>query len=212
MTIVFQVIKHTIGLRTTAEEEIIGLDALEHGLESAYADFNQTTNPLSALAAAGVTPSSEGAEAAADIAKNLVPPDVAVPVQVVQGDGNVASDVPMHKVEIICKMDRFELLKHSLESVGITGMTVVNCMGCGVQKGNTKLYRGSEVAINLLPKIKVEVVVASVPVASVITAAKSALYTGNIGDGKIFVYGVDEVVKVRTGEENAAALAGEDQF
>jgi Amt family ammonium transporter len=212
MTIVFQVIKHTIGLRTTAEEEIIGLDALEHGLESAYADFNQTTNPLSALAAAGVTPSSEGAEAASDIAKNFVSPDVAIPVQVVQGEGKIASDVPMHKVEIICKMDRFELLKNSLESVGITGMTVVNCMGCGVQKGNTKLYRGSEVAINLLPKIKVEVVIASVPVSAVITAAKRALYTGNIGDGKIFVYGVDEVVKVRTGEVNAAALAGDDQF
>ena len=116
----------------------------------------------------------------------------------------------MSKVEIICKMDKFEDLKASLEAVGITGMTVVNVMGCGVQKGNTKYYRGAEVEVNLLPKIKVEVVVCAVPVSAVIEAAKKALYTGNIGDGKIFVYDVEEVVKVRTGETGYDALQGDD--
>ena len=118
----------------------------------------------------------------------------------------------MHKVEIICKMDKFEGLKKSLENVGITGMTVVNAMGCGVQKGHFKKYRGADVEVTLLPKIKVEVVVAKVPVADVIAAAKKALYTGNIGDGKIFVYGIDECVKVRTGESGVLALQGDDQF
>ena len=201
MTIVFLVIKATIGLRVTKEEEIIGLDALEHGLTSgSYADFMPTM----------VKGTTFGSVAATS--EDKVPSDVAVPVQVVTDQAAPAGDVKMSKVEIICKMDRFELLKHELENIGITGMTVVNVMGCGIQKGNTKYYRGVEVETNLLPKIKVEVVVASVPVSTVIDAAKKALYTGNIGDGKIFVYGVDEVVKVRTGERDFAALQGEDQF
>ena len=200
MTIVFFAIKATVGLRVTQEEEIIGLDALEHGLVAgSYADFMPSVNMGSSSVAPAVT--------------GTVPSDVAVPVQVVTDEAAPASDGgKMSKVEIICKMDRFELLKHKLEECGITGMTVVNCMGCGVQKGNTKYYRGAEVETNLLPKIKVEVVVAKVPVADVIKAAKEALYTGNIGDGKIFVYGVDYVVKVRTGETNYAALQGVDQF
>ena len=202
MTIVFLLIKATIGLRVTTEEEVIGLDALEHGLVAgSYADFmpslGSVPNPTMPSAVAAGTVSS----------------DEAVPVQVVTDKSGVpASDVAMSKVEIICKMDKFEDLKASLEAVGITGMTVVNVMGCGVQKGNTKYYRGAEVEVNLLPKIKVEVVVCAVPVSAVIEAAKKALYTGNIGDGKIFVYGIDEVVKVRTGETNAAALQGVDQF
>lgn len=200
MVIVFLVIKHTVGLRVTKEEEIVGLDVLEHGLtQGSYADFMPTVN---GGAFKGATLASEAA----------VSSDVAVPVQVVTDKAAPAGDVKMSKVEIICKMDRFDLLKHELEQIGITGMTVVNVMGCGVQKGQTKFYRGVAVEANLLPKIKVEVVVASVPVSDVITAAKKALYTGNIGDGKIFVYGVDEVVKVRTGETDFAALQGEDQF
>lgn len=194
MTIVFFAIKATVGLRVTTEEEVIGLDALEHGLtQGSYADFMPSVNV------------GTKAEAA-------VSPDVAVPVQVVDAPAPVSDEGAMSKVEIICKMDRFELLKHKLEECGITGMTVVNCMGCGVQKGNAKYYRGAEVETNLLPKIKVEVVVAKVPVADVIKAAKEALYTGNIGDGKIFVYGIDYVVKVRTGETNFDALQGIDQF
>lgn len=200
MAIVFFVIKHTVGLRVTKEEELVGLDALEHGLTSgSYADFMPTM-------VKGTTIGSVSSETQA------IPSDVAVPVQVVTDEAAPAGDIKMSKVEIICKMDRFDLLKHELEHIGITGMTVVNVMGCGVQRGNTKYYRGVEVEVNLLPKIKVEVVVASVPVSEVIAAAKKALYTGNIGDGKIFVYGVDEVVKVRTGERDFAALQGEDQF
>lgn len=199
MTVVFFAIKATVGLRVTQEEEIIGLDALEHGLVSgSYADFMPSVN-VSGMKSSKVT--------------GTVPADVAVPVQVVTDEAAPTSeDGKMSKVEIICKMDRFELLKRKLEDCGITGMTVVNCMGCGVQKGNTKYYRGAEVETNLLPKIKVEVVVSKVPVSDVIKAAKEALYTGNIGDGKIFVYGVDYVVKVRTGETNYAALQGVDQF
>ncbi len=197
MTIVFMIIKHTVGLRVTTEEEVIGLDALEHGLtQGSYADFMPalTASPLG------------------NNAKEAVSSDEAVPVQVMTESKLPASDIPMSKIEIICKMDRFEVLKHELERVGITGMTVVNVMGCGIQKGNTKYYRGAEVTTNLLPKIKVEVVVCEVPVTDVISAAKKALYTGNIGDGKIFVYGIDTTVKVRTGETNADALRGEDQF
>ncbi len=204
MAVVFLAIKHTVGLRVTKEEEIVGLDVLEHGLASgSYADFMPTVNGSTFVAATKLK------EAAAS---NEVSSDVAVPVQVITDTAAPADDVKMNKVEIICKMDRFDLLKHELEQIGITGMTVVNVMGCGVQKGQTKFYRGVEVEANLLPKIKVEVVVAAVPVSKVIEAAKKALYTGNIGDGKIFVYGVDEVVKVRTGEKNFAALQGADQF
>lgn len=202
MTIVFLIIKATIGLRVTEEEEIVGLDALEHGLSSSYADFMPMPGAGNLFAGSGTTSPSEA----------QVPADIAVPVQVMSEQAAPAGDVRMHKVEIICKMDKFELLKKSLENVGITGMTVVNAMGCGVQKGNLKKYRGADVQVTLLPKIKVEVVVAKVPVADVIAAAKKALYTGNIGDGKIFVYGIDECVKVRTGESGVSALQGDDQF
>ena len=200
MTIVFLLIKATIGLRVTAEEEIVGLDALEHGLTSSYADFMPMPGAGNLFAGSGTTSPSE-----------KIPSDIAVPVQVMSDPAPVG-DIKMHKVEIICKMDKFEQLKKSLEDVGITGMTVVNAMGCGVQKGNLKKYRGADVQVTLLPKIKVEVVVAKVPVADVIAAAKKALYTGNIGDGKIFVYGIDECVKVRTGESGVLALQGDDQF
>lgn len=201
MGVLFYVIKATVGLRVTQEEEIIGLDALEHGLVAgSYADFMPSVNVA-------------GAKNISTTVTGNVPADKAVPVQLVTDEAAPASDGgKMSKVEIICKMDRFEILKNKLEDCGITGMTVVNCMGCGVQKGNTKFYRGAEVETNLLPKIKVEVVVAKVPVSDVINAAREALYTGNIGDGKIFVYGVDYVFKVRTGETNYDALQGVDQF
>ena len=200
MTIVFLIIKHTIGLRVTAEEEIVGLDALEHGLASSYADFMPMPGAGNLFAGSTTSPSEK------------VSSDIAVPVQVMSEAAPVVGDIKMHKVEIICKMDKFEGLKKSLEDVGITGMTVVNAMGCGVQKGHFKKYRGADVEVTLLPKITVEVVVAKVPVADVIAAAKKALYTGNIGDGKIFVYGIDECVKVRTGESGVLALQGDDQF
>ncbi len=207
MAIVFFAIKATVGLRATAEEEIKGLDIMEHGLASSYADFMPS---VTSDAYTGIGAAASMAAAANDVPVNDVPTDVAVPVQVVTGAAAPAGDIKMNKIEIICKMDRFNILKHELEQIGITGMTVVNVMGCGVQKGQSKFYRGVEVEANLLPKVKVEVVVAAVPVSKVIGAAKKALYTGNIGDGKIFVYGVDEVVKVRTGEKDFAALQGEE--
>ena len=115
-------------------------------------------------------------------------------------------DTGMHKVSIICKLAKFDALKKTLNELGVTGMTMTQVMGCGVQKGSTEKYRGATVDSTLLPKVKVEVIVSKIPVQKVIDAAKKALYTGHIGDGKIFVYNVSRVVKVRTGEEGVAAL------
>ena len=112
----------------------------------------------------------------------------------------------IYKVAIIAKLSRYDHLKKAMNDLAVTGMTVTQVMGCGVQKGAGEMYRGVEVDATLLPKVKVEVVVSKIPVETVIEAAKKALYTGHIGDGKIFVYNVDKVVKVRTGEEDFAAL------
>jgi Amt family ammonium transporter len=195
ITIAFLVIKATVGLRVTEEEEIVGLDIMEHGLASAYADF---------MPAPDVT----GREAFADGVTGSVPADEAVPVQVASDPHPIASDVKLSKVSIICKQTKFEELKAALNDIGVTGITVTQVLGCGVQKGNTRYYRGVALDVILLPKYKVEVVVSTVPVRSVVEAAKKALYTGNIGDGKIFVYDVEQVIKVRTGEEGMAALQG----
>ena len=112
----------------------------------------------------------------------------------------------MYKVSIVCKLSRYDMLKKAMNDLGVTGMTVTQVMGCGVQKGAGEWYRGVEMDATLLPKVMVDVVVSKIPVDAVIAAAKKALYTGHIGDGKIFVYSVDRVVKVRTGEENYMAL------
>lgn len=200
MTVIFQIIKHTIGLRVTPEEEISGLDLPEHGLVSAYADFSPAVEDM-----AFVTP--EGGTAPA--VSGSAPVDEAVPVQLVTDTpaGTASgSDVKLSKVDIVCKQAAFERLKNALMSIGITGMTVTNVMGCGVQKGKPEYYRGVAVEASLLPKVQIEIVVCRVPVRTVIETAKKALYTGHIGDGKIFVYDVENVVKVRTGEEGEAAL------
>ena len=194
MTITFLVLKKTIGLRVSAEEEIKGLDSTEHGLPSAYADFVPAVESIS----------YDGQEAAAVAVPGEVPAAEAVPVQRVPAFGEGAPKYT--KVEIICKEARFEALKSAMMSLGITGMTVSHVLGCGVQKGKPEYYRGVMVEANLLPKIQVEIVVSKVPVRSVIDTAKKVLYTGHIGDGKIFVYDVENVVKVRTGEEGFAAL------
>ena len=197
ITITFLVIKHTMGLRVSEEEEIIGLDSTEHGLETAYAGFLTYGERMSGSAHVPVT--------------GDVSVDEAVPVQLMeQPSAPIASDVKLSKVDIICKQSRFEHLKDALNSVGVTGITVTQVLGCGAQKGQTKFYRGVEMEMNLLPKVKVEVIVSKVPVSSVVKAAKQALYTGNIGDGKIFVYNVENVIKVRTGEEGYEALQGEN--
>ena len=193
ITITFLVIKAIVGLRVDREEEILGLDITEHGLPSAYAGFAMLPDTAT---------TDEGN----------------VPVMVT-GDTPVAEAIPVKKVptfdegtpkftkvEIICKESRFEALKTAMMELGITGMTVSHVLGCGVQKGKPEYYRGVQVEANLLPKVQIDIVVSKVPVRSVIETAKKVLYTGHIGDGKIFVYDVENVVKVRTGEEGFDAL------
>ncbi len=198
ITITFAIIKKIFGLRVTEEEELTGLDITEHGLASAYSGFSimdvtgmeMSVNENTDL---GVSEYGEASQAMVDAAVKVN----AAPVM---------STATMHKVVIIAKLARYEQLKKALNDLGVTGMTVTQVMGCGIQKGAGEKYRGIEMDATLLPKVKVEVVVSKIPVADVIEASKKALYTGHIGDGKIFVYGVEQVVKVRTGEEDFAAL------
>ncbi len=133
-------------------------------------------------------------------------------MELVSESSSVASDVKLSKVDIICKQSKFEELKEALNRIGVMGITVTQVLGCGAQKGNAKYYRGVALDMVLLPKVKIEVVVSKVPVMEVVKAAKEALYTGNIGDGKIFVYDVENVIKVRTGEEGVDALQGDDDL
>ncbi len=200
MFIVFKVIKKVNGLRASREEEISGLDLHEHGLASAYADFMLSL------------PMMESGEMEMPVVAGSVPHNVAVPVELVTRSAPIASDVKITKIEIITKQSKFEALKWAMNEIGVTGMTVTNVLGCGIQKGKTEYYRGVEVEVNLLPKIQVEIVVSKVPVRTVIETAKKVLYTGHIGDGKIFVYDVENVVKVRTGEEGYAALQDESDL
>ena len=192
MILTFLIIRKTVGLRVSKEEEIKGLDRTEHGLPSAYADFVPAVESL-----------NYGYESALNVSGD-VPPAEAVPVKKMPtfDDGTPK----FTKVEIICKESRFEALKTAMMDIGITGMTVSHVLGCGIQKGKPEYYRGVQVEANLLPKVQVDIVVSKVPVRSVIETAKKVLYTGHIGDGKIFVYDVENVVKVRTGEEGYDAL------
>ena len=199
MTIVFNVIKHTIGLRVSEAEEIMGLDKPEHGLSSAYADFMPVVPTVLG---------TKAGETAAKI-KDTIPVAVekAVPVTKVTTEGtDAAGGHKLSKIVIIAKQSKFEVLKEALASIGVSGMTVTNVVGCGVQKGAPEYYRGAEVDVTLLPKMKMEVVVSKVPVETVVETVKKVLYTGHIGDGKIFVYDVENVVKVRTGAEGFDAL------
>ncbi len=200
MFIVFTVIKKTVGLRASREDELTGLDISEHGLESAYADFVST-----GLNNGAMTALLAGA-GAASVVTGSVPIEKAVPVELVEAKSATASDIKITKIEIITKQSKFEALKSALDKIGITGMTVFNVLGYGLQGGRTEFYRGVEVETHLLPKIKIEIVVSKVPVRTVINIAKSVLYTGHIGDGKIFIYDVENVIKVRTGEEGYDAL------
>ncbi|MBQ3380022.1 MAG: ammonium transporter [Clostridia bacterium] len=191
ITIVFLIIRHTIGLRASKEDELAGLDASEHGLPSAYAGFAMLPDYV-----------DEGA--APVVVSGDIPVSEAVPVRKMPV---FSDDRPKFtKVEIICKESRFETLKNALMDIGITGMTVSHVLGCGLQKGKPEFYRGVQMEATLLPKIQIDIVVSKVPVRSVIETAKKTLYTGHIGDGKIFVYDVENVVKVRTGEEGYDAL------
>ena len=198
ITIAFLIIKAIVGLRVTQEEEIVGLDSCEHGLPSAYAGFsimdiaNTMTMEVNENTDLGTDDYAEASDVQRDAAVKVVAP--------------AAASTGIYKVAVIAKLSRYDKLKKAMNDLGVTGMTVTQVMGCGIQKGAGEMYRGVEVDATLLPKVKVEVVVSKIPVEAVIEAAKKALYTGHIGDGKIFVYSVDKVVKVRTGEEDFAAL------
>ncbi len=200
LTITFLIIKATVGLRVSEEEEILGLDATEHGLPSAYAGFslmdisNTMTMEANENTDLGVSDYDKASDAQKAAAVKVVEPAATVPT------------TGIYKVSIITKLASFEKLKKALNDLGVTGMTMTQVMGCGIQKGAGEMYRGAEIDATLLPKVKIEVVVSKIPVESVIETTKKALYTGHIGDGKIFVYNVDQVVKVRTGEEGFAAL------
>lgn len=205
ITIAFAIIKATVGLRVSEEEEIIGLDAIEHGLPSAYSGFQITDASMSMDINENTDLGESDYEEASQFKK-----DAAIPVVATSSETD-ANGVPifntgMHKVTIVAKLTKFDSLKKAMNDLGVTGMTVTQVMGCGVQKGAGEYYRGVEMDATLLPKIKVEVIVSKIPVEQVIEAAKKALYTGHIGDGKIFVYNVLKVVKVRTGEEDYRAL------
>lgn len=194
ISLVFFVIKHTIGLRAAKEEEIAGLDISEHGLLTAYAGYALLPDPF-------------GTEADTAAVTGDIPAEVALPVE--RTTEHVSASPKITKVQILCKEARLEMLKNAMTDIGITGMTVSHVQGCGVQKGKPEYYRGVPVEPTLLPKVQVDIVVSKVPVRSVIDTARRVLYTGHIGDGKLFVYDVENVVKVRTGEEGFAALQDE---
>lgn len=193
ITLSFLAIRATVGLRVSEQEEIVGLDVEEHGLVSAYAGFMPVIGSDVPMGAPAGLP---GAKPAAK--------DEAVPVADYSTGSN--DKVKMSKVTIVTKQSMFERLKSAMDEIGVTGMTVTQVLGCGMQKGRPEYYRGVEMETSLLPKIEVDIVVCKIPVRTVIDAAKNALYTGHIGDGKIFVYDVEQVVKVRTGEEGYDAL------
>ena len=198
ITIAFLIIKAIFGLRVTEEEEITGLDVTEHGLTSAYSGFaimdvsNTMTMSVNENTNLGVSDYDKASEFVREKSvSTYVAPDI---------------DTGIHKVVIIAKLTKYDALRKAMNELGVTGMTVTQVMGCGIQKGAGEMYRGVEVDATLLPKVKVEVVVSEIPVQKVIDVAKKTLYTGHIGDGKIFVYNVDKVVKIRTGEEDFDAL------
>ena len=199
ITLTFLLIKAIFGLRVSEEEEIVGLDATEHGLPSAYAGFSlmDISNTMTMDVNENTDLGTADYEAASEAKRKAAVPVAAAPVPSASG---------MYKVVIIAKLSRYEKLRKALNDLGVTGMTMTQVMGCGIQKGAGEKYRGVEMDATLLPKVKIEVVVSKIPVADVIEAAKKTLYTGHIGDGKIFVYNVDKVVKVRTGEEDFEAL------
>ncbi|MBH1941709.1 ammonium transporter [Mobilitalea sibirica] len=196
ITVTFLIIKYTNGLRVSKEEEINGLDIHEHGLVSAYADFMPVVNVTSSISSVAA-------------AKDMM---ATVPVTTITMDSTNSTKPKLTKIVIITKQSKFEALKQAMNAIDVTGMTVTNVLGCGMQKGITEYYRGVPMEMNLLPKIQVEIVVSKVPVETVVNEARKVLYTGEIGDGKIFVYDVENVIKVRTGEVGYDALQDEDEI
>ena len=204
MIVTFTVIKKTMGLRASAEEEILGMDATEHNLPSSYADFMPSAASIKEI-------QKQGAKAGVDVTGS-VPMSKAVPVSIKSGS-SAGENSKLTKLSIICKPEKLESLKNALNAIDVRGITITNVMGYGTQKGQKSYYRGVERDdVQRLPKVKAEVVVSKVPVETVVNAAKAALYTGNIGDGKIFIFDVENVVKIRTGEVGYDALQGEDDI
>lgn len=204
MSLVFFLIRKTVGLRVFAAEELEGLDMAEHGLNAAYPDFVQN----SVIEYEDTDSEGEIPETALE---TRVEPEEAVPVITKELVHRTSGERVLTKVEIVTRQSKFERLKAAMNTIGVTGMTVTQVLGCGTQKGRMEYYRGAEVEIELRPKICVEIVVAKVPVELVIQKAREVLYTGHIGDGKIFVYAVEDAVKVRTGERGYNALQGVDE-
>ena len=198
MIIVFLAIKKTIGLRASEQEEIIGLDVTEHGLVSSYADFAPAMNE----SMYGYTK---------DDAKSVQKVSVEQAVEVQSFTANTESKDKMTKIVAVFKQSKLQDFISAMEEIDVTGITVSNVLGCGVQKGQNEYYRGAPLEVNLLPKVKAEIVVCSVPVNTVVNTARKVLYTGHIGDGKIFIYDVENVIKVRTGEQAKSALLDEKQ-
>ena len=198
MIIVFLAIKKTIGLRASEQEEIIGLDVTEHGLVSSYADFA----PAMSQAMLSYTK---------DDAKSVQKVSVEQAVEVQSFTANTESKDKMTKIVAVFKQSKLQDFISAMEEIDVTGITVTNVLGCGVQKGQNEYYRGAPLEVNLLPKVKAEIVVCSVPVNTVVNTARKVLYTGHIGDGKIFIYDVENVIKVRTGEQAKSALLDEKQ-
>ena len=201
MAIVFFAIKKTIGLRASEQEEIIGLDVTEHGLISSYADFAPAMGDISMK---GYTK---------DDAKSVVkvPVDEAVKVE------NYSAPAPdgrpkMTNIVVVFKQQKLQQFIEAMEAIDVKGITVTNVMGCGMQNGQRNYYRGTTVEMNLLPKVKAEIAVCAVPVDKVVSAAKAALYTGNYGDGKMFIYDIENVIKIRTGEEGYNALHDSEEW
>lgn len=200
-TITFKVVDMTVGLRVSKREEIEGLDSSEHGLSNAYADFLPSVTPDSMI---------NSVVSVLGVATKDVPVDEAIPINMASVQADTHTGTVLTKVDIICKQSKFEELKIAMNDIGVTGMTVTQVLGCGIQKGATEYYRGVPIDVQLLPKMRVEIVIAKVPVTDVVNAARKVLYTGHIGDGKIFIYDVRDAVKVRTGETGYDAMQGID--
>ena len=205
MSVLFSVMKKYKFLRARKEDELAGLDASEHGLASSYADFMPVPSVM--LADNMYTEQTASPVASETTPAGNVPVEKSVPVTVTSALG----EHKFTKISIVTRPDKFEALKTAMDAIGITGMTVSQVKGCGTQRGSAQYYRGSKIDIKLLPKIKLETVVTKIPVETVVDAAKKALYTGNYGDGKIFVYDVVNVIRIRTGEEGYSALQDEDE-
>lgn len=209
----FKVLDKVWGLRVSPEDELDGLDVPEMGvlaypdrqLVRSELDYNSEDNAeikqLARFTEYEISKKDYKEASTAEVEKSV--PIVSVATTSVGSEHNSTG---LSKVVILTKQSKFEALKAKMNKIGVTGMTVTQVLGCGMQKGKTEYYRGVETEVNLLPKVQVEIVVAKVPIRAIIEAAKETLYTGHIGDGKIFVYSVENAVKIRTGEEGYDAL------